>query len=341
MFRIAKTLVKSIEQSVQDTFNYEGDGSLDGYFQSIPPNLLSTQLNNNTQNINNDNISGLRVLFVDDTQLQFQSFFDYIVGFNDLPLPIINDYNLPYPDYNTILSYLSNNEMVKINIWSAKGGVYRSIYVHTNTNNNNDTLHDVSLSSDITNPTISHLGIKVQWTPLISSTYTYHILGINITDGPATIAGLIPDDDYIIGCQDGLLVTGGNGLLQDIVRSRAGHSIILYVYNKSYDCVRPVNVNIGPEGRLGCNIGYGFLHRIPRAIPTNTNITEQIQPQLQQSNDTFIPNTIIPTTYNKKKIDKKSNNTNKNIDMNDYFTQGKDTSSIVKVDKNDIQPPPN
>ena len=44
----------------------------------------------------------------------------------------------------------------------------------------------------------------------------------------------------------------------------------LYVYNIEVDSVREVtltpNSSWGGEGCLGCNIGYGYLHRIPVSI---------------------------------------------------------------------------
>ncbi|CCF59159.1 hypothetical protein KAFR_0G01250 [Kazachstania africana CBS 2517] len=351
MFRIAKNLVKTFEQSVS---SLSGDSNqLDAFFQSIPPNLIIPQLSQQNQQDFNDVVSGLRILWCDEFQLQLQSFFDYIVGINDDPLPLVqNQYGFTYPDYNAIFQILNDslNSTVKLSIWSAKGGVFRDVYLQVPTKNVNQ-LEDVSLSTINDNGNQNHtaklfsdLGFKVQWTPLIASTFTYHVLQLNIPDGPAQQAGLIADEDYIIGCQDGLLATGGETLLQDIVRSRANHDLVLYVYNKTCDCVRPITVRIGPDGRLGCGVGYGFLHRIPTVKQTELS-NEQEQPQMPilppQSSDTFVPQVALPVASSSHK--KKKPVTSANNAMSAYFDEGKDQSPKPKSTSHTpspVAPPP-
>lgn len=399
MFRIAKNLVKTLEQTVSDTVA-RNNNKLDVFFQSIPPNLIASQFNQDSNNDftlpNNANelISGLRILYVEEWQLQLQSFFDYIVGINDFPLPMyINNYGFMYPDYNAILNLINDSietRFVKLNIWSAKGGRFRDEYINLSqrdendmdsisldikpsTNNNQDPNSTsqqqqqlYSSSTGITVPILfKSLGFKVQWTPLIAATFTYHILQLNIDNGPAQVAGLIPDEDYIIGCQDGLLATGGNELLADVVRSRASQSLVLYIYNKVSDSVRPVTVNIGPDGRLGCNIGYGFLHRIPTTknfeqINSNTTTTTTTtlntgasitNPSNMNNDQTFIPNTINaasatplpPPTSTTSRTSKKKKHTHSTTtaDMNDYFNEGKDPrTSQNNENTQSISPPP-
>ncbi|EDO18961.1 hypothetical protein Kpol_2002p31 [Vanderwaltozyma polyspora DSM 70294] len=370
MFRIAKNLVKTLEQSVQDFSLSQSSDQLDAFFQSIPPNLLLAQFqqhqnqNGNEQECNNevdysirknynDTVSGLRIVYVDETQLQLQSYFDYIVGINDDPLPFIsNQHGYVYPDYNKIASLFNEkcNDYIKLNVWSAKGGVFRDVYMSV-PQKDPSNLEDVSLEKQENN--VSHqfqpLGFKVQWSPLIASTFTYHILNLNINQGPAQLSGLIPDEDYIIGCQDGLLATGGETLLQDIVRSRANHDLVLYVYNKVEDCVRPITVNIGGDGRLGCNVGYGFLHRIPTVTKNqqNQNQHEQQHQQHQQpavpeippqSESAFTPknlNSAPPITHKKKTKQQQSGTST----MGSYFDEGKDVSAVISSDSS-IPPPP-
>ncbi|CAI4059534.1 hypothetical protein SKDZ_04G7040 [Saccharomyces kudriavzevii ZP591] len=352
MFRIAKNLVRTFEQSVQDTLALSQDsGNPDAFFQSIPPNLLSAQLappadamSDGAKHANvNETLSGLRIVWVDETQLQLQSFFDYIVGFNDDPMPVVsNQHGFSYPDYQAVTSLLNEHSgrTLKVNVWSAKGGVFRDEYISV-ASKDGDHLDDVSLNHDEKRPSggeahqFRALGFKVQWTPLIASTFTYHILNVNIPNGPAQLAGLIPDEDYIIGCQDGLLATGGETLLQDIIRSRANYDLVLYVYNKVSDCVRPVTVHIGPDGRLGCNVGYGFLHRIPTVKQCSQQVQQQEQ---QQHNDpvpfsaeseaAFVPSAFTaPPLLTKKKS--KSKKTTQPLAMDDYFNEGRDKSSAA------------
>jgi len=361
MFRIAKNLVKTFEQSVQGLAQ---DGSqLDSYFQSIPPNLLAIQVEQHEQNTMGDmgsfsnSVSGLRVVWVDEWQLQLQSYFDYIVGLNDVPLPLMrNQHGYMYPDYNAIIELLNTycNSSVKLNVWSAKGGVFRDIYIQLSPKDESQ-MDDVSLSNGPlsangivsgTEPNnavrlFQALGFKVQWTSLIAATYTYHILQLNISNGPAQMAGLIPDEDYIIGCQDGLLATGGDTLLQDIVRSRAGQDLVLYVYNKVSDSVRPITVRIATDGRLGCGIGSGYLHRIPAVKQQEMPQTmPQTLPPIDPAN-TFVPSNIndplppMASTHKKKKHTTAATNI-----MSDYFTEGKDQSPKPASTPVDVTPPP-
>lgn len=344
MFRIAKNLVKSFEQSVQEISQ---DKSLDTYFQSLPPNLLVPGNNSNT------NLHGLRIVQVDETQLQLESFFDFIVGINDMPLPFIEIQNRTlYPNYNEIFQILNDHcgSSVKFNIWSGKGGQYRDEYMNISAKY---VMEDVPLNENSSTQIrgIFHsLGFKVQWTPLISSTYVYHVLQINFKDSPAYEAGLIPSEDYIISCQDGLLATGGEELLQDIIKSRVNSELIMYVYNAVEDCVRPVTVNIGNNGRLGCGVGYGFLHRIPPV--KNTSTTNPPEPF--SSDNHFIPGAgnlptgftpiselpptdkfISPFPSHRKK--KHVHHTTEDMNISDYFQEGKDQSPNIL---NSYIPPP-
>ncbi|CCC66593.1 hypothetical protein NCAS_0A00330 [Naumovozyma castellii] len=343
MFRIAKSFVRTIEQSVQDTLALSNDqNQLDAFFQCIPPNLIYNQLtptstDNGLSASINSSLAGLRVVWVDELQLQLNSFFDYIVGLNDDPLPLTtNQHGFSYPDYNAIYKLLNDisitaqqghSPMVKLNIWSAKGGTFRDEYI-TLTPKDETHLDEISLNNTNTaqQNTFQPLGFKVQWTPLIGATYTYHILNLNIPGGPAQLAGLIPDEDYIVNCQDGLLSTGGETLLQDIVRTRANHDLILYVYNKVSDCVRPITVHIGPDGRLGCGVGYGFLHRIPTVKQQQQQMSSSLPPPIDSA-DSFIPSQQLHTTpapppsaHRKKKVATAVDDPN----MLEYFNEGKD-----------------
>lgn len=364
--------MRTLEQSVQDTLSLSQDSNqLDAFFQSIPPNLLLPQRSSHLQSEQdsdprsqlsfdhrfNEVVSGLRIVCVDETQLQLQSFFDYVVGINDDPIPLIsNQHGYFYPDYNQITQIFNTtcNSYLKLNVWSAKGGSFRDEYINVYPKDETK-LEDISLSSmKDSEYCFQSLGFKVQWTSLVASTFTYHVLNINLPDGPAALSGLIPDEDYIIGCQDGLLATGGETLLQDIVRSRANHDLIIYVYNKVHDCVRPLTVHIGGDGRLGCNVGSGFLHRIPAVItnqlPPDQNPVQHAQDAQPDrtlyspsplnlppsSTTTFVPGNIIASVapIAASSPPKKHGLRKKHIEsssakpvMDDYFNEGKDKSA--------------
>ncbi|CCK70694.1 Grh1p KNAG_0F00220 [Huiozyma naganishii CBS 8797] len=363
MFRIAKNLVRTLEQSVSESLQWAPQDTVDVFFQAVPPNLLAPQLESlgrggggaDAQQHVNASLSGLRCVYVDDEcrpQCGLHSFFDYIVGVDDDPVPMVgNQHGYLYPDYEQVTALLNGHAAegttLKLNVWSAKGGQFRDVYVDLQPRDA-DSMDDVPVSDDPgvadtrQHATFRPLGVKVQWTPLIAATFTYHILALNIASGPAQLAGLVPDEDYIVGCQDGLLATGGPQLLADIVRSRAGQQLTLYVYNKVSDSTRPVVANIGPDGRLGCNIGYGFLHRIP-AVPGSggaTDPTTIAAPPL--SEEAFIPSAVAATTTTapppssrKKKLPRDKDST-----MLDYFNEGKDPHTHTRAPPADQQPPP-
>ncbi|SCU95100.1 LAMI_0F00980g1_1 [Lachancea mirantina] len=345
MFRIAKNLVKTFEQSVTDTIG-AGD-KLDSYFMSLPPNLLVPG------NDSNSTLHGLRVIRCDETQLQVASFFDFIVGFNDMPMPLIqNQHGYLHPDFGSILRTINNScgSSIKLNVWSGKGGFYRDEYVDVA---RKAEVEDVALdpATDQNHREFEPLGFSVQWAPLLAATYTYHVLEIHNPHGPASASGLVPQEDYIIGCQDGLLATGGETLLQEIVRSRANEELVLYVYNSGSDSVRPITTKIGGDGRLGCGVGYGYLHRIPDPQPADMPIFEL------PSSDAFVPagqtaalpntvatetkttdNFIAPPPMHKRKTKPHSAATAASS-MQDYFQEGKDQSPAASL-KTPPPPPP-
>ncbi|SCU98892.1 LAME_0G00958g1_1 [Lachancea meyersii CBS 8951] len=367
MFRIAKNLVKTFEQSVSDTIG--AGGRLDPYFASVPSNLLVPG------NDSNETLNGLRVLSCEVAQLQLQSFFDYIVGIDDQPLPLIqNQHGYLYPDFGAITRTLNAacGSSVGLNVWCGRGGVFRTEYVRVE---RKQRVEDVPLDSsgDQEYQAFDRLGFSAQWTPLIAATYTYHVLQIHDQASPGSRAGLIPREDYVIGCQEGLLATGGETLLQDILRSRANHDLELYVYNLVSDSVRPVTVHIGGDGRLGCNMGYGYLHRIPAPAGQNNGYTPQqpvdinAQPTLEAnyepapSGESFIPagsvgiipavsnavpattsEFIVPPPVHKRKS-KQTNAAAAAASIKDYFQEGKDPSpapSAKHSPGSSLPPPP-
>ena len=82
---------------------------------------------------------------------------------------------------------------------------------------------------------------------------------------PAQQAGLQGGSDYVVGTPDVLFSDEDD--LYAMLRQHA--SVPLYVYSTLSDDIRIVTVapraDWGGEGLLGCELGYGLLHRIPRA----------------------------------------------------------------------------
>lgn len=91
----------------------------------------------------------------------------------------------------------------------------------------------------------------------------WHVLEVE-SNSPASLAGLRPHTDYIIGADNVMNETED---LFSLIETHEGKGLKLFVYNTDTDNCREVvitpNSEWGGEGSLGCGIGYGYLHRIP------------------------------------------------------------------------------
>ncbi|CAG8515345.1 7319_t:CDS:10 [Diversispora eburnea] len=90
--------------------------------------------------------------------------------------------------------------------------------------------------------------------------HVWHILEI-AQKSPAEMAA-----DYVIGTPHETLRNESD--FYDLVDNHLGRPLRLYVYNSDVDACREVtivpNSEWGGEGFLGCGVGYGYLHRIPK-----------------------------------------------------------------------------
>lgn len=108
------------------------------------------------------------------------------------------------------------------------------------------------------------LGISIRFCSFEGATENvWHVLDVQ-GNSPAAIAGLRSDTDYIIG-SDQVLNERDDFFM--LVETSDGQPIKVYVYSCMTDGVRELtltpNSKWGGEGMLGCDIGYGYLHRIP------------------------------------------------------------------------------
>lgn len=92
----------------------------------------------------------------------------------------------------------------------------------------------------------------------------WHVLDVYV-DSPASEAKLMTRTDYIIGVPDRLFTDPEDFF--NHINSHMRQQVQLYVYNSVTEDVRVVqitpNSEWGGSGSLGCDIGYGYLHRIP------------------------------------------------------------------------------
>ncbi|KAF9988137.1 hypothetical protein BGZ65_011850 [Modicella reniformis] len=102
------------------------------------------------------------------------------------------------------------------------------------------------------------------------SDVVWHVLDIAL-ESPAELAGLVALSDYIIGTSLGIM--RGESDLYDLVEDYIGEALPLHVYNVDTNQVREVIIvpseEWGGEGLLGCNVGYGYLHRLPKIATTH------------------------------------------------------------------------
>ena len=198
-------------------------------------------------------------------------------------------------DYDNLAQELaaiatSANKTVTLDVWSAKGGILRQVnlpidlYTYV-ANKQHDQVQEIFHDK------FKQLGITVQSQHINTATYVWRVLNTH-PNSPAFQAQLIPYLDYVIGCDSafptdhngkGLLLQGGEKLLSRTIMDHYNQHfailgednvpITLYVYNHDYDILRPVTVHLSKSwavgsnrGILGCDVGYGLLHRIPEVV---------------------------------------------------------------------------
>ncbi|MCJ1445597.1 MAG: hypothetical protein MMC23_006102 [Stictis urceolatum] len=190
----------------------------------------------------NNSECGFQVLRNTNTSILLEPWYDFIVG--------INGRQIDNPDPHLFSQEVRNcaGAAVNLTLWNAKGHKHRTL----------------SLPLPTPLPT---LGLTLQWTPLSSTSSTWHILDI-APNSPADKAGLLPYGDYIIGSPEGL-VRGEPGL-GELVEDYLSRPLRLWVCNHEYGVTRLVTITPsrawGGEGALGCVLGFGALHRLPPSL---------------------------------------------------------------------------
>ncbi|VDO80993.1 unnamed protein product [Haemonchus placei] len=111
------------------------------------------------------------------------------------------------------------------------------------------------------------LGVSIRFCSFDgASQHVWHVVSVQ-PNSPASIAGLMSNSDYILGAES--VLNQADDLIA-LVQANEGKPLKLYVYNVDTDVVREVSLTPnsawGGEGCLGCDIGYGYLHRIPISV---------------------------------------------------------------------------
>jgi hypothetical protein len=105
-------------------------------------------------------------------------------------------------------------------------------------------------------------------------------------NSPAHNAGLISEEDYVIASPD-LLLRSEDEFYQ-LITQNTRRQVKLIVFNGKKEELREITIvpdfEWGGEGCLGCDVGSGMVHWIPKKVPHNTVTSLPVQqpmPQLQ------------------------------------------------------------
>ncbi|KAI7692492.1 Golgi reassembly-stacking protein 1, partial [Sarcoptes scabiei] len=113
------------------------------------------------------------------------------------------------------------------------------------------------------------LGVSIRFASFESANENvWHILDV-APNSPASVAGLQSYSDYIIGADSFLQDTDD---IFNLIQTYESKPLKLFVYNSETDCCRE---HWGGSGLLGCDIGYGYLHRIPKPKSNQYPLTDQ------------------------------------------------------------------
>ncbi|KAH9812378.1 GRASP55/65 PDZ-like domain-containing protein [Melampsora americana] len=206
-------------------------------------------------------IKGYHVLRVAESspasEAGIEPFFDYIVGIGGQSIT---------EDGDLLTNWLDQSEgkPIILQVYSSRRQEVRNIRALPNRK------WSMSPTND-SKPSLLGLSLRL-CSPENALENVWHILDI-IEGSPAQDAGLVPFGDWIIGYAGGIL-RGENDFYR-VVEEHEERPLRLFVYNADYEVTREVviipNRSWGSgDGLLGCSIGFGLLHRIPKTTTSTT-----------------------------------------------------------------------
>ncbi|XP_026190330.1 uncharacterized protein LOC34620408 [Cyclospora cayetanensis] len=175
----------------------------------------------------------------------FELFFDFIIQ--------IENESLCSPDVSvqSVLKRIDAAEgrPMRLTVYNARHRMNREVYVQP-----------ARAASSLV-----LLGVSLQYCPFEEALSSpLRVLGV-LDASPAQKANLQEGSDYILGDEKGAY-RGVSDLIM-AAEEHMGSSLTLFVFNKDTERVRRLVLqpcdNWGGEGCLGCDVGSGFLHRVP------------------------------------------------------------------------------
>ncbi|KAL5964490.1 Golgi reassembly-stacking protein 2 [Taenia solium] len=176
-----------------------------------------------------------------------EAFFDFIVSVGDIRLSFSHQQQQDNESIKDVLAKYKDTPM-RLEVYSSKTQEFREVTLVPSSNWGGQGL----------------LGLSIRYCSFKGANENvWHVLEVS-PGSPAAMAGLQPFSDYIIGT-DALLSDSEDFF--SVVEVHNGQPLRLYVYNSTTDQCREVtlipNLSWGGDGMLGCEIGFGYLHRIP------------------------------------------------------------------------------
>ncbi|TNY20090.1 GRASP55/65 PDZ-like domain-containing protein, partial [Rhodotorula diobovata] len=207
-----------------------------------------------------------------------EPFFDFVVGAAGKQLG---------DDLDLLTDVLEDNEgrEVALQIYSTKRKEVREVYVIPSRTWSSAAGPGSTPGAVDGEPSLLGLSLRL-CNPHHALDQVWHVLEI-LEGSPAQSAGLVPYGDWIVGYAGGVL--RGEGDFYDVVEAHVDKPLRLFVWNADYDVTREAilvpNRSWGGEGLLGCGVGYGLLHRIPK--PQHRDRAGRAPPPSQQQSQSL------------------------------------------------------
>ncbi|BEJ17538.1 hypothetical protein CspHIS471_0609390 [Cutaneotrichosporon sp. HIS471] len=207
----------------------------------------------------------LRVADASPADGLIEPFFDYLIGVDAASsVPTNVQATMAVPTPAELARVLEENEgiPIRLTVYNAKTQRVRDVTLTPS--------RDWHAGSGKTGASLVGLSVRL-CNPAAALESVWHILEV-LEGSPAEMAGLVPFGDWVCGWAGGPL--NGESAFHDLVEAHVDKPLRLYVYSADLDNLREVvvipNEKWGGSGLLGCGVGYGILHRIPRpATPPN------------------------------------------------------------------------
>eukprot|EP01132_Coremiostelium_polycephalum_P003607 gene3607-4491_t len=267
----------------------------------------------NTRNLYNN--TGYHVLQVQPnspSSNKLMPFFDFIVAANQV---IFDKEDNRFSD--TFKNNIGNN--VSLIVYNIKSDTTREVTVVPSSTWGGQGLAGISIR-------------YCSWEKTLEN--VWHVLDVYL-NSPAHDAQLQTRSDYIVGTPDTILTEQEDFFT--LINNNMYRPIQLYVYSSISENVRLVSItpnkNWGGSGSLGCDIGYGLLHRIPSKQTMTSQMLSPSMEQTKSQEQTTTTTTVDNNKQSQEQQQQQFNLTPTRTSYNDINTT--DDQGPIKFDLSD------